>query len=183
MIINTNTNHFMNPDLILKDVGVEEGMRVADLGCGSGYFSISAAKIVGEKGKVFSVDCMESALDALRSKASVDNVEEILSLARGNLEVENGSGIASDSIDFAILKNVLSQSESPEKIINEASRVLKKGGKLLLVEWTQSKMPIGPDAVKKLSEEEISKFSSDAGLVKTQRFEADKYHYGVVFVK
>jgi len=183
MITNIKTDRFMSPMEILKNLGLEEGMQVADLGCGAGYFSIPAAKIVKEKGRVYAIDCLESALEAVRSKASIEDVEDVISLIRGNLEINGGTGITEDSINFVILKNVLSQSKKHKEILEETFRILLSGGRLLLIEWEPSKMPFGPETVNRINKEELIKLVIDVGFSMLNEFEADKYHYGIIFKK
>lgn len=173
----------MDPLTILKQAGLEEGMRVADLGSGSGYFVVPAAKIVKDKGKVFAVDCLESALESVRAKANIENVLDTIELIRGNLEAKEGSGISAGSVDIAILKNVLFQSKNQEDILKEAYRVLAPRGKLLLIEWEPSKMPIGPDAGYRVEKEEAKEMAVSLGFQISSEFQADKYHYGIIFVK
>lgn len=178
-----STNRFMNPMQILKDIGVAEGMKIADLGCGSGYFSIPAAKIVKEKGKIFSVDVLESALESIKTKANIEDLREIIKPLRGNLEVSGGSKIEGEIADFAILKNVLFQSKKQKEILSEAFRVLKNGGKLLLIEWEPARMPIGPDAGYRVEKSEAESMAAGAGFSKLQDVEIDEYHYGILFEK
>ena len=65
-----------NPDDILKDLQL--GMMFADIGCGDGFFSIFAAKKVGEKGKVYAVDVDASAIQRLKDKAKVEGLKNIV---------------------------------------------------------------------------------------------------------
>lgn len=183
MLTATNNQRFMNPLKILKDAGLSEGMKVADLGSGSGYFSVAAAKITGEKGRVYAVDCLESALESVRAKADIEGAGEIISLIRGNLEAERGTGMQGNSIDVAILKNVLFQSQNREAILKEAYRILALKGKLLLIEWESSKMPIGPGAGYKVDKEEVKKMAVDLEFKVSEEFQADGYHYGIIFIK
>ena len=176
-------NRFMNPIQILKDIGVEEGMKIADLGCGSGYFSIPAAKIVRDKGVVFSVDVLESALESVRNKANIEGVAKIIKPIRGNLETADGSKIDDGVADLAILKNVLFQSKKQKEILLEAFRVLKSGGKLLLIEWNPKKMPLGPNAGYKVEKSNAENMANEAGFSKIQDIGVDEYHYGMMFKK
>ena len=63
---------WQQPDRIISDLGMKPGTKVADIGCGQGYFALRLAKSVGEQGLVFAVDTDASALDALKKKNSTN---------------------------------------------------------------------------------------------------------------
>ena len=47
---------WQNPDKIVRALGVKQGMKVADIGCGPGFFTIPLARAVGQRGAVYAVD-------------------------------------------------------------------------------------------------------------------------------
>lgn len=128
------TGGFINPEKIISQLDIKEGTKVADFGCGHGYFTIPAAKRVGQDGQVFAVDVLEEALDAVRSRSRLENLANI-ETRRGNLEAVNGSGLPNNSMDFVLLHNVLFQSQKKPEILKETKRVLKSGGTLALADW------------------------------------------------
>jgi ubiquinone/menaquinone biosynthesis C-methylase UbiE len=70
-----------NPEDILKAVELEEGMTFVDVGCGDGYFTFLAAKIVGEKGKVYAVDRDQLAIEKVQKKAKEEGYNNITAVA------------------------------------------------------------------------------------------------------
>ena len=76
----------MNPEAIVESFGLQSGMKVADFGSGSGYFTILMAKKVGDSGQVTAVDILESALETVRAKASVSGLKNLQTI-RADLEV------------------------------------------------------------------------------------------------
>jgi len=180
---NKDKNRFMSPMKILKDAGVVEGMKIADLGCGSGYFTIVAGKIVGDKGKVYAVDCMESALEAVDTKINIEGLEDVVETLRGDLEAYGGSKIADNTVSVVILKTVLFQSQKHKEILSEAHRILAPGGRLVFIEWESAGMPIGPNMGNRVEKSSIINLAQEIGFKVTGEIETDKYHYGVVFEK
>ncbi len=66
-----------NPKKMFKEY-MREGMSVIDIGCGFGCFSIGLAKMVGKKGKVYSVDMQKGMLDRLMKRAQKAGVADII---------------------------------------------------------------------------------------------------------
>ena len=59
---------FRNPDKLLKAAGLKSGQKVLEVGCGPGFFTIPAAKIVGEEGFVYAVDVHPLAIRRVKAK-------------------------------------------------------------------------------------------------------------------
>ncbi len=176
------TGGFLQPQKVLDQLGIKEGMSVADLGCGHGYFTIPAAKMVGKDGKVYAVDVLSDALEAVRSRAQMENVSNIEAL-RGNLEVLGGSKIADESMDLVLIHSVLFQSQKKSGIIKEIKRVLKPGGMLELADWLSQKGTIGPQEGWRIPADEIQKLVEAEGFSFQRSFDAGEYHYGLIFIK
>jgi len=182
------TGGFMNPEKILLQIGLKEGITVADFGCGHGYFTIPAGKIIGGEGKVYAVDVLTECLEAIHSRAKLEGVINILTM-RGNLEKLGGSGIKDGVVDLVLLHNVLFQSEKKADILKEADRVLKSGGNLVVIDWlpiaesTGGTSFFGPQEGWRISAEEAKKITQEEGLAFDRSLDAGEYHYGLIFIK
>lgn len=174
------TGGFLRPEDVLAQLDIYEGMKIADFGCGSGYFTIILAKRVGEKGTVSAVDVLESALNIVESKAKSEDIKNI-KLIRANLEVVGSSKIENESQDMVLLANILFQSNKKEKILEEAKRVLKEGGDLVVIDWIPEKMK--SEQVFKLSKEEMKSLVEKMGFKFNKEFYAGGFHYGLLFKK
>jgi len=176
------TGGFIQPQKVLSQLDVKEGMTIADFGCGHGYFSIPVAKLVGAEGKVYAVDVLNEALEAVRSRSELENLTNIETI-RGNLEAGNGSKIGDGVADMVLLHNVLFQSQKRAEIAREAKRVLKPGGFFEVVDWLPQKQAIGPQEGWRLSAEETRKLVEAEGFTFQKKFDAGEYHYGLIFIK
>ncbi len=176
-------NILLDPIFVLKKAGIVEGMIVADLGCGGvGHFIFPAAHMVGNKGTVYAVDILRSALEAVESKAKIEglnNIETVWS----NLEKYRATRIPNKSLDVALLVNVLFQNMDCETVVKEAARLIKPDGTLLIVDWNESPAPFGPPAEKKMKREDLKKIVKSLKLKEIEEFEAGDYHYGLIFRK
>lgn len=172
---------FVNPEAILSEVGLAYGSTVADLGCGGGYFVIPAAHMVGEEGTVYGVDVLKAALSAVASKAQLyglTNVKTVWS----NVEVPGAARKIPDrTVDTVMLVQLLSQSTKHAEIFKEVVRILKRRGRVLVVDWKRSDAEYMPDVENIVSSAEVEKLAVDAGLRLVQRVDAGTYHYGILF--
>ena len=176
------TGGFINPQKVIEQIGLKEGMKVADFGCGHGYFTIPVAKLVGSEGKVYAIDVLLEALEAVRSRAQLEGAANIETV-RGNLEIAGGSGLPDNSVDFVLLHNVLFQAQKKSEIIKEAKRVLKLGGIFALVDWQKELAAIGPESGWRLSFDEARALAQEERFVFNRSFDAGQYHFGLIFVK
>lgn len=170
-------------DNILRKITVEEGQKVAELGCGNfGFFVWALAKQVGRRGQVYAVDILKSTLEEVKHKAIRENFPQVKTIW-SNLEIFRATNIETSSLDAALLINVLHQSDKRLEIIRESIRLLKRGGKLLIVEWKNVDSPLGPSPEKRVKLESLKLAAPKIGLEIQEEFEAGPYHYGLVLIK
>lgn len=178
------TNHKMfDINLILHKIALKDGDKVAELGCGSfGYFVFPISKIIGKKGKLYAVDIIPSVLEEIKKRAHSDNISNIQTVW-SNLEIFRGTEIESNSLDVALLINVLHQSDKKAEIIREAVRMLKRGGKLLIVDFKSGSLLFGPNIEKRIKIEALRQASPKLGLTIIEEFEAGEQHLGFLLKK
>ena len=170
---------FLNPQEVLKHLNLREDMIIADFGSGSGGWTIPLAKEV-KKGRVFAIDLLEEPLSALKSRAKLEgitNIETVLS----NLENKNGSKMAGKTCDLVLLTNFLFQIKDREKAIAEAKRILKKGGKMLIIDWKKDSS-VGPKE-RRISSKEVKEIADNLDLELEQEFSAGVFHFALIFTK
>lgn len=173
---------FINPADIINQLGILRNSIVADFGCGSGYFSIPLAQFIGEEGKVYAMDVLTSALESVESKAKLSGLSNIIT-KRVNLEKEGGSKLDGENVDWVILKDMLFQNNKKDIILKEARRILKKDGKMLVIEWNEKAGAFGPGSDLKISREELKKLIISGGFKIEKEISAGDYHYGFIAAK
>ena len=176
------TGGFINPEKVIGQLNVKPGMIVADFGCGHGYFTLPLARAVGPDGRVWAIDVLAEALEAVRSRAQLEGAVNI-ETARGNLEVAGGSKLPENAMDLVLLHNVLFQSQKKPAIVKEAKRVLKIGGIFILVDWRKDRDSIGPQGGWRLSFDEARSLAQEEGFAFNRVFDVGEYHYGLIFIK
>ena len=173
---------FLDPQRLISALGIVQGMHVADLGCGSGFFPSAFARAVGTDGVVTAVDVRQEPLDAVSARAEAAGMKNI-SVVRADLEVLGGTKIPDDSQDVSFLANVLFQSQKKDAIIKEAARILKPGGHLALIEWKKGVQGFGPPDELRTAEEDLRALATQAGLRPDRTIDAGSFHVGMLFTK
>jgi len=176
-------SQFLSPDLILKQAGVEVGSVVAHLGCGAlGHFVFPAARRVGKSGLVYAVDVQRNIVENLGRRVVVEGLDN-LKTVWADLEILGSTKIPDESVDVALLISILFQSKKKEDIFREAARVLKKGGRLMVIDWQPADMPIGPPREIRVEKSEARQIAHEFNLSELEEFTAGPYHYGILFKK
>ena len=176
LLISKMEKEFLNPKKILEKLNLKKDLIAADFGCGSGGWVIPLAKIL-EDGKIYAIDILEEPLSALKGKAKLEGISNI-ELVKN--DVEKGVRLLSQSCDLVLMTNLLFECENKKKVLEEGKRVLKKEGKLLIVDW-KKESKIGP--AEKVSPEEVKKMAKDIGFKLEKEFEAGPHHWALVFSK
>ncbi len=115
---------FVDPAEALRNLGLREGDRAFEPGCGPGFYTVGAAKAVGRSGEVVSFDVNPYACKFAR--------EKVQKLSLGQVRVENhnaaDSGLGDGTIDFAFVVGVPHVVGGEHNLMDELGRVVKPGG-------------------------------------------------------
>ncbi len=171
---------FSNPRENVLQLGLREGMKVGDFGAGSGHYARAAAAVVGVGGKVYAIDVQEEILKHLKLNIH-ERHQGVIETVWGDIEKPGGTHLRDASLDAAILANTLFQVENRFGCLGEIKRVLKSGGKLLVVDWAGSYGGMGPVPEKIVPEHEAEAFFITGGFHKVKSFRAGPHHYGIIF--
>jgi ubiquinone/menaquinone biosynthesis C-methylase UbiE len=174
-------NKFINPANVVALTGLTNGQTVSDLGCGGGFYTLPAAQIVGPSGLVYAVDIQDSKLAFTQSIAHQLGYTNINTI-QANLE-QQVSDVADGSCDLVITASILHEIPHREPVFANAYRMLKTGGKLLVVEWKKGFTVFGPAQQKRIAKEEMEAEVIKLGFRKTEEIPADHFHYALLFIK
>jgi len=170
---------FNNPSQNILQLGLSEGMRVADFGAGSGFYSKAASERVGYSGKVFAIEVQKDLVKKLEKDIrewGISNIECIW----GDIERRGGTKISDNSIDRVIVSNVLFQVEDKLGLIDEVKRILKKGGEILLIDWNDSFGGMGPTSQNIISESQALELFKKRGFEFVKNISTSPHHYGII---
>lgn len=148
------------PEIILRKAGLKSDHHLIDIGCGVGYFSIPAAKIVKSNGKVYALDTSEEMTEFLTA--------ELRTLGIENVEVLNsreyGFPLEEDTGDMLLMSMVLHEVEDKKRFLQEARRTLKPSGRILIIEWDKKETEQGPPLKHRLDTQETKNYLHQAGF-------------------
>ncbi|TSD03390.1 MAG: methylase involved in ubiquinone/menaquinone biosynthesi [Parcubacteria group bacterium Athens0714_16] len=173
---------FIDPQNNIKQFNLSHGMKVADIGAGSGFNSFAAAKEVGELGVVYAIDIQNDLLSKIKNESRKNNIFNI-EIIWGDAEKENGTRLGNESVDAAIVSNLFFQVENKKSFLKEVFRIIKSRGRLLFIEWSGSFGGIGPSEESIVLEETAKKLLEEAGFLVEKKISAGEYHYGFILRK
>jgi ubiquinone/menaquinone biosynthesis C-methylase UbiE len=161
---------FLNPKKVIEEIDLPEGASVADFGCGSGGWVLPLGQKVKDA-KIYALDILKEALSALRSKAEMEKVYNIRTV---QCDVERGTDIQTNAMDLVIMSNLLFQVDDKDATLEEGKRVLRRGGKLLVVDWIID----GNNSEEKLDEKIKNK-----NFIFVKKIDAGNQHFATLYEK
>lgn len=168
---------WQKPEEVIAQLGLKQGEMVADLGAGSGYFTVRLARAVGPNGKVYAVDIDAQMLEYIERRAKdeeLDNIETILA-------DPHDPKLGSSSVDMIFICDVLHHISDRGKYYSLLARALKPGGRLVNIDFHKRELPIGPPVEHKLAKQDVAREVKPAGFHLTKEFDFLKYQYFLVF--
>lgn len=179
-----NAHHgFAHPPRVIQAIGIEPGMAVADFGSGSGHLALLAAEALGNTGHVYAIDVQRDLLKRLYNEAHRRNLRT-LKVIWGDLEAPQGTKLADGSVDLVLMSNILFQAEDRPALFIEASRVLRPGGRLVVIDWNEpSARAGGPRRSEVVMPEHVRALAHDTGFGTETSIPAGTHHYGLSFRK
>lgn len=163
----------LQPEQLLRDLGLAEGMTLGDIGCGPGFFSIPAARIVGETGSVYAADIEGEMLSTVRSRATEAGLTNVHVVKTNDREIP----IPHESCDYVLLAFMLHEIEHRASFLHRATRLLKPTGRLVILEWEKVEGPVGPPVEERMTPEDTLADAQAAGLapVEERSLTPDQY--------
>lgn len=148
-----------NPDKLIDLLGLRPADVVADIGAGTGYISWRLARKIPQ-GKVYAVDIQQEMLDALQEKIKGRGVTNVISV----LGTITDPKLPPDSVDLVIMIDVYHEFSEPYEMMESLVRCVKPGGRVAFVEYRAEDPTVPIKRVHKMSEAQVKKEASAAGL-------------------
>lgn len=172
---------FTDPVKNLKTFGLRENDIVADLGAGTGYYTLAVGPMV-PSGKVYAVEITRDFLTTIKNKTTEANLNNV-EILWGNVETIGGTHIGDGVVDAVIASNIFFQVEDKSTFIEEIYRILKPSGRVLLVDWSaEADSPLAKlkGALPKGKTREMFEGKK---FIFEREIDAGAHHYGIIFKK
>jgi ubiquinone/menaquinone biosynthesis C-methylase UbiE len=156
-----------DPDVVFNQLALKLGDWFLDLGSGPGDYSLRAAKLVGEKGRVFALDKWEQAFQQASERAREMGYAQIKPVLT---DLNQALPLNDRSIDLCLMSTVLHSFARPKfghKVFAEIKRVLKPQGRLAIIECKKEDQSWGPPKHMRISPEEMCQGLKPVGFKKT----------------
>ena len=172
---------FANPEENLKQMGIVDGMQIADLGAGSGAYTLAAARM-NKTGHIYAVEVQKDLVAKIVNEAGKAHLTNVAGIW-GNIEKLGGTKIREGTMDLVIVSNVLFQVEDKEGFISEVARIARHGGHVLLIDWSESFGGMGPAPEHVMSAGKALSIFVKKGFEEERKINAGAHHYGIIFRK
>lgn len=169
---------FANPAENLKFLNLTDGMKVADLGAGSGAYTLVLARMMPSV-KVYAIEVQKDLLTRLQNDAKSDHLTNV-EVVWANIEKIGGTKLADRSVDAVILSNVFFQVEDRVGCAKETKRILKPGGEVLFVDWTDSFGGMGSSKDTVITKADALAIFQAEGLAFERDIDVGSHHYGII---
>ncbi len=169
---------FFDPEAILSALKLDESVcDAADFGCGYGTFALPAAKRI--RGTLHGFDIEAEMIEECERRARQSGIKNLQLYLRDFMA--DGTGLAADSVDYAMLFNIL-HAEQPMALLREAWRILGVGGRVSVIHWNyDATTPRGPSMDIRPRPQDCLRWIEQAGFtVEGSIIDLPPYHYGLV---
>ncbi len=154
-----------------------EGDVVADVGAGTGYFIPYLSEAVGEAGKLLAVDIETALIEHMRTRAAdagATNVETILAEPDDPKLPERG-------VDIVLIVDTWHHIDARIDYLGKLARALRPAGRVVVVDFHEGELPVGPPPGHKLSREHVVAEFEEAGWALDREGDLLPYQYLLVF--
>lgn len=168
---------WQKPHEVLMALGLRPGETVADIGSGSGYFSLRFARHVGEAGLVYAVDVDPDLVRLLNRRLRETGLRNV----RTVLADPDDPLLPDASVDRFVIVDTWHHIGSPDRYLSAVKRMLKPGGQLVMIDFHKKELPVGPPPSMKIAREDLVRQLEAAGLRLAREHTFLPYQYFLVF--
>ena len=161
---------------VFSQLPLKPSQSVADIGCGTGTFSLPLAKHLPE-GKLYCLDIAEEMLERVKKKIKENNISNVIVKKINELDF----GLDLQSLDGVFMTFVLHEQEDRVAFLKAIGGLLKKGGWVGFVEWVKKEMPEGPPFAERIDSTEARTLATNSGMkVLKEKTLGDKFYMMVL---
>jgi ubiquinone/menaquinone biosynthesis C-methylase UbiE len=168
---------WQKPDAVLAALGVAAEMTVADLGAGTGYFSVRLAKVVGPKGQVLAIDVEPKLVAHLKERAAKADLPQLVPV----LAPTDDPKLPAKGVDLVLIVDTWHHIDDRLHYLAKLAAGLKPGGRVAVLDFKKGDFPVGPEDTHKLTADAVAAEFVAAGWKLAKRWDELAYQYLLVF--
>ena len=168
---------YQKPDEVIRALALKPGEAVADIGSGSGYFTLRLAQAVGDTGHVYGVDIDPDLIRYLNRRirdSGLRNVQTVLSEPDDPL-------LPDRSIDRFLIVDTWHHIENQERYLALMKKLLKPGGEIVMIDYQKRELPVGPPLSMKIARADLVRQMVENGFRLAKEHTFLPYQYFLVF--
>jgi ubiquinone/menaquinone biosynthesis C-methylase UbiE len=167
----------LSADDVLNATGLQKGDTFLDAGCGDGYISIEASKIVGSGGKVYALDVYPESIEKVKAEVQNQNLSNLNPILA---DITESVPLDDNSVDLVLMANVLHgfvEEDEVDIVMKNISKVTKPGGIFSIVEFRKVQSENGPPYHVRISPSDVAEILQRYGFDLIDSVEIGTYHY------
>lgn len=170
-------DEWQKPEAVVEALEVGLGDRVADIGAGTGYFTVRLARAVGEEGRVFAVEIESSLIDHLKARAGEAGLSQVVPV----LAEPHDPGLPAAGVDVVLICDTWHHIDHRVRYLDRLAAALAPGGRVAVVDFREGDLPVGPPEGHKLGRDHVVAEFEEAGWHLTDERDILPYQYFLVF--
>ncbi len=172
---------WQQPERVMHDLNLRPGQTVADIGCGSGYFTFRLAEAVGATGKVFAADIDRKSVRTVQDRAAREGLTQVHAYVSSPTRTLLEAGC----LDAALMCDVLHHVPEDQRVplLTSIAEALKPGGFFFLLDWKKEPDIPFDSYDQKIAREDLIRYAKQAGMELDAEFLYLKYQVFLRFRK
>lgn len=166
---------YLNPDVIWEKAVLINPKVLIDIGAGTGFFALLFSRKI-KKGRVYACDISDKMLIWMHDSLPMESKGIVIPVKMEESSVPLADGTA----DLVYMINLHHELEEPLKMLEESRRLLKKGGKLMIIDWKKGETPEGPPQELRVTEVTIESQMYKSGFSNISKYSVLPYHHFLV---
>jgi len=163
---------YLNPDVIWEKAGLNSPQVLIDIGAGTGFFALLFSKKMG-KGKIYACDISEEMLAWMNNNLPLESKRIVIPV---KME-ENSVPLSDGTADLVYMINLHHELEEPLRVLKESHRLIRKGGKLMIIDWKKEETPEGPPLGLRVTELTIESQMRKSFFSNISKYAVLPYHH------
>lgn len=176
---NPERRQILPPDTVLQKLGLKEDDDMADIGCGIGYFTFPASEIIDSKNNIYAIDISEEMLIEVEKESKEKGIENISLIKSTEYDLK----LEDEKVSFALMVNVLHETDDKICMLKEIYRILKPSGRIAIVDFEKKQTQSGPPLEHRISKNEAMGLLKEAGFEFEKEEQFADIFYGIVALK